>query len=600
MRVWMFFILSLLFFHFDLTSQTREVSRSQIIKYLKSGNLDSAHFFARKALIQSQSVAGKADVGIFLGRIKSRRLPFTETIAFYDSLNLASRTRGFKTLLATGLFDQGVVFRKSGYYDRAIELFKEAYTIWKNEGHPAQAQIVTNSIANIYKSTGDSKSAKEYFKELLASKVSGNDSESLGLILNNLGSVFLRDHQLDSALCFFKESLRLRPITGKAKGRSSTLLNIGETYRLLNIEDSAEWYFRASLKLKKEINHKSGLAILGNNLASLFLSLAQYDSAKVYLVMATQKASELDLKEELSKNLQLWSSFYHQTGEDSKALEALSQSVLIQENLDQNSEFITQMLIQFAKDKKDEELKLQNIQLRNTRYANTILIVSTSSFFLITVLLFTLFRLKQKQKKATEWRMREQHHRVGNNIAVLSTLLNQAGNKANSEEAKELALEGKSRLEAMNLLHSKLYWKDETATIALKPFITELTQNVLSLYIPYQPNAVSLDMEELDLPVTQAIPFSLILNEVLTNACKYGLRNTKTPELEIRLLSANGRMEIVITNNGLTNELVDKERKSPSFGVTLIQTLARQLHGTFSIDLQKTHAIGRFEMPINS
>lgn len=589
----------MIFFDSELNSQNRKVNRTKALEYLKAGKLDSAKVFANKARLVSDSDNSKADIAIIIGRIKRQKDQPSNAIEYYDSLNASLRQKNMNSYLAVSLLDYGAVYKSIGDIDKALEVFKESYLLFQSTGLSENSSKATGAIANIYKSTGDYRSAKGYFKTLLASRKVEKDSIGIGVIMNNLGLVFLDESLLDSAISLFRESLKFRL---DRKRHSITLLNIGEVFRRQNRFDSAEYYFLKSLKIKEEINNQAGLSILHNNLAALYIDWGKTSKSKLHLSKGEELASQRGQLKERTYNKKLWSEYYEVLGNNVQAIKSLKEYIFLRESLvnEERVRTVSEMQVRFDSERKEVENKLQKTEIKSQEYIILTLIISASALLIVSVLLFLLFRLKQKQKKATEWRMREQHHRVGNNIAVLSTMLSRAGNEANSDEAKTLALEGKSRLEAMNLLHSKLYWKDETAKIPLKTYITELTNQVLSLYIPYQPNAVSLDIEGIDLPVTQAIPFSLILNEVLTNACKYGLQNTKTPKLEIQLLSADGRMEIVIRNNGLTNELVDKERKSPSFGVTLIQTLARQLHGTFSIDIQKTHAIGRFEMPINS
>ncbi len=597
-RVLLLAILSLLLIP-KLESQTRKVYRAQAFQYLADGKPDSAYIFASRAQTLSKSEHSKADIGILIGRIKKQNSQPSEAMRYYDSLLNSLRNKDIKGYLATALFDYGAVYKSIGDIDKALEVFKESYDLYHQTTDLDNSSKVTGAIANIYKTKGDFASAKEYFHELLAVRQTERDSIGIGVIMNNLGLVYLNQSLPDSALSLFKESLNFR---SDKRRKSISLLNVGEAFRLKSDNDSAQYYFKQSWILKEQIKDKKGLITLGNNFAELYLAKGEYDSVHLYLSLsANHIAKNQPLKEEI-RNLQLWSQLYEIEGEDAKALDALTRSIELDNDIKRNSAQATQMLIQFAKDRKDEIIQLKDDRLSNIRYINVLLRVSTISLLLVALLLYLLFRSKQKEKKATEWRMREQHHRVGNNIAVLSTLLNQAGNEANSDEAKTLALEGKSRLEAMNLLHNKLYWKNDTANIPLKPYISELTNQILSFYIPYRPNAVQLDLAEVSLPVSQAIPFSLILNEILTNACKYGLQNTDSPKLKIRLFVKDNKLEIDVTNNGVVDNGVvaqsDKHNKDvPSFGHTLIQTLAKQLKGGFTLVLQDSIATSKFEMP---
>ncbi len=594
-----------------LSGQTpsRSAYRKQAITYLRKKEPDSAKHFFQLALSVSTNLSQKADLGLIFGQIKGLDNNRQALITYYDSLNNAFHDLELNSFLPYSYRDLAIIYSDIGLSDKALEYFQESYNGFIAFNDPKNANGVLNSIAITLKEDGDKSLSEKYLREIIVSNESLADSASTSLLYNNLGNLYLDLEQPDSALSFFKSSLQFQT-TGKDTARTSiSLLGIGEAYRKKQSYDSSEYYLLGSLKAKATIPIHKGLSILHHNLARLYLARNKIDEVQLHLEKGKEVANQLGLLQDLTTNALLWSEYYEKTGNTKKALSAHKNYVSLKDSLSnkERSKSLLEMQTRFETQRLQENLDdaketndLQKSLLQQQQYTIASLSVGAIALLITAVLLYRLYRLKQKQKKATEWRMREQHHRVGNNIAVLSTLLNQAGNDANSDEAKALALEGKSRLEAMNLLHSKLYWKDETATIPLKPYIAQLTNQILSLYIPYHPNAVALELEEIALPVTRAIPLSLIINEIITNSCKYGLSKATTPKLEIKLFSQNGKLEIYIKNNGITTMPTLRYQNSPSFGHTLIDTLSRQLKGSFSIDIQKHYAIGKFKMPLSS
>lgn len=586
-------------------AQSRSELRKKTIKHLTNGTFDSASHYSKLALKANSSPSAQADIALLIGKIRRNTDTKTEIILFYDSLEREFRARGFESYLATCLNDLARTYREIGFRDQALKNYEEAHSLFIKKNDLSNAYRVASSIAILFKENGDYSGAKTYYRKALNNKKMLKDDHGEAIVLNNIGNLYTELMLLDSALIYLNEALEIKVEKSPRISQSVTLTNLGEVLWKKQHYDSAEMYFLMSKKIKEEYEHSSGLSILYNNLAKLYLKTGEIKKAKHYLLKGDSISRQHMLIQGLSENLRLRSRFYEIQKQPLVAMNFLKEHLLLEDSLYSQAKRTNQLIATFQRDQAEKEialreanLKLQDTQLDNKNYIILILVISSSSLFLVAILLYLLYRLKQKQKKATEWRMREQHHRVGNNIAVLSTLLNQAGNNANSDEAKALALEGKSRLEAMNLLHSKLYWKDETATIPLKPYITELTNQILSLYIPYQPNAVILDLEEVALAVTQAIPFSLIISELITNACKYGLQKTQNPKLEIKLFTSNGRLEISIKNNGILARPVKRDKDTASFGHTLIQTLSQQLKGAFSLHIQETFAIGKFEMPV--
>ncbi|GAB5526386.1 MAG: hypothetical protein Roseis2KO_42580 [Roseivirga sp.] len=597
--------MSLICFSHISQAQSRSEFRKKTIEHLNKGEYDSAFYYSKLALEANKTPGAQADMAVLIGKIKRNTDSKADVIFFYDSLGKELRTRGFESYLATSLNDLARTYREIGFRDQALKNYKEAHSLFIKKDDLANAYRVANSIAILFKENGDYSGAKTYYQNALNIKETLKDDLGKATVLNNIGNLYMELKLLDSALIVLRDALQIKIEKGARFSQSITLTNLGEVFWEKQQYDSAEMYFLQARVIKEEYQHNYGLSIVYNNLAKLYLKTGNLNKAEQFLFAGDSTSRKHMLIQGLSENLRLKSRFYEIQNRPFEAMKSMKEHLFLEDSLNIKAKQTNELMAAFQRDQSEKEIDLQEAQLKlkdanlqNKNYTIVILIISSATLLIISTLLFLLYRLKQKQKKAAEWRMREQHHRVGNNIAVLSTLLNQAGNDANSDEAKALALEGKSRLEAMNLLHSKLYWKDETATIPLKPYIAQLTNQILSLYIPYHPNAVALELEEIALPVTQAIPLSLIINEIITNSCKYGLRKSESPKLEIKLFTKDGKLEIVIKNNGVSPGPVNRAQDTASFGHTLIQTLSQQLKGAFSLDIQGTFAIGKFEMPV--
>ena len=590
----------MLFFIFStqhlLYSQQKDTTLIHAYRLRKNGEYDKAIEQAKKILKDKDRPQSLHEASLIIARSLKKKGQIGMALNYYDSINKKHKLED-SALLATSRHDQANILSEIGLNITAFNLYLQAYDYYKEIDDQAPLYRVTNSIAGIFKKSGDYTSASKYYYENLKIKKDLGDEKGQGTVYNNLGSMLLDMELYDSAYVVLNRALVLRQSTADRKGTAITLANLSEVFKNRGDYQQAESLLLKSIALREK-HYPSGVSIALNALAEVYLAWGKSPQARASLIQAQMLSKEhLSLKQ-ASRNQKLWYQFHLWNKDSSKALSALQNHGLLEDSLSRDK-FSLERLVGFERERNLEQLELKDAKLKSSTYFIIILTIGSIALLSVSILLFKLYRTKQKQKQATELRMREQHHRVGNNIAVLSTLLNQAGNDASSEEAKSLALEGKSRLEAMNLLHSQLYWKDEKATVALKPFITDLARGVLSRYLPYQPDILKLELQEVSLSVTQAIPFSLILNEVLTNACKYGLTQTKDPSLFITLKSTQGELFIEVQNNGLSEEVVSRNTTSPAFGQSLIQTLARQLKGVFSLDLQKPFATGYFQMPLH-
>jgi two-component sensor histidine kinase len=180
--------------------------------------------------------------------------------------------------------------------------------------------------------------------------------------------------------------------------------------------------------------------------------------------------------------------------------------------------------------------------------------------------------------------MKELHHRVKNNLQIVSSLLNLQSAKIDDPMAQKALMEGQHRIEAMSLIHQKLYQTKTTSRVNIQEFIAELSENLMHAYGYNDDNfnlQLTIGIKELEADI--AIPAGLILNEVVTNAFKYAYKNVPAPALHITLREDGHKLLLTIADNG--RELTEKAwRQSGSFGRQLIQSLTQQLEGSMQLN----------------
>jgi two-component sensor histidine kinase len=196
-------------------------------------------------------------------------------------------------------------------------------------------------------------------------------------------------------------------------------------------------------------------------------------------------------------------------------------------------------------------------------------------------------RIITHQSKQLETTMKELHHRVKNNLQIVTSLLNLQTYRLNDDEAIAAIRESQQRMHAMSLIHQRLYKTDLSAFVNMKEYLTELSESLLSSY-GYDRDGFDLRVSVQDelLDVDKVLLLGLIVNEIVTNAFKYAYKDTANPSLHIDYTGQEEHIVLSITDNGKDwdgakwREEDASFGKGGSFGKQLVTTLCGQLRAT--------------------
>lgn len=224
-------------------------------------------------------------------------------------------------------------------------------------------------------------------------------------------------------------------------------------------------------------------------------------------------------------------------------------------------------------------------------FVEEISLTLTDDDLLICVCRDVTERLKAEEKiKASllekEVLLREIHHRVKNNLYVISNLLDLQADTLEQEEQRNLFAESQNRIQTMALIHEQLYQSDDLSQVNFANYIQNLVQKLSSSYQPKDCKInINLDVEPVTLNLETAIPCGLLINELVTNAFKYAFPNSTTGEVEINLkVDSEQKIYLKISDHGIgIPEDVDWQ-DSPSLGLRLVNILADQLEATLELD----------------
>ncbi len=188
--------------------------------------------------------------------------------------------------------------------------------------------------------------------------------------------------------------------------------------------------------------------------------------------------------------------------------------------------------------------------------------------------------------KEKEMLLQEIHHRVKNNLQVISSLLRLQSRFIKDQNSIDIFKETQNRVRSIAILHEKLYQSDNLAKIKIDEYVKILAEDLMYFYELEESNInMILDIDDVSLNIETAIPCGLLINEMVANSLKYAFPNQKNGEIKIELHSNNeDQFNLTVSDNGVgIPEEIDPE-KAETFGMQLIKYLTKQLKGTIELD----------------
>jgi PAS domain S-box-containing protein len=181
--------------------------------------------------------------------------------------------------------------------------------------------------------------------------------------------------------------------------------------------------------------------------------------------------------------------------------------------------------------------------------------------------------------------LKEVHHRVKNNLAVISSVLAMKAGSTPIAEARQALEDSQQRVRSMALIHEQLYGLDNLHSIDFADYTQELLRELAEILVS-EPRriVVSSDLEPIDIAVDLAVPCGLILHELVTNAFKHAFPGGRRGDVRVSFReSAPGTLQLAVEDNGIG--LLPRSPEAPansnSLGLRIVDILARQMGGTF-------------------
>lgn len=493
-------------------------------------------------------------------------------------------------LLYTNL---GYVYERRGDLSEAFEIATNNLELGEKFQDIKAMAMAYSDLSNLFWKQGKYEKGLEYgYKSLDLFKKNGINDLDYNFTFHLVGNNLVMLNRNEEALEYFQSSVLIGEKYGFYNNLSDTYIALAELYKEMENYPNAEisaiealkyaellendfMIMRSLLTIGKLNNHRGKFSLAIENLKKcieiatpdfgdkFYLGLAYEEISKAYEGIQNTKASLAAYK------------MYKKLHDEVFNSEADQRIALLQTQMD-----IAQ---------KETTISLQEAKLEQQTTIQLFILILTGFLLVFLAVLYRFFIRKkkysevlEKQNAEKEFLLKEIHHRVKNNLEIISSLLALQSERIDDENIKLIMMESQNRVQSMGMIHQNLYVGENITSIEMKRYFQNLSSFILDSFGASSQIKVRCEMEALELDIDRAIPIGLIVNELLTNAMKYAFPENRQGLIKIRLEEKNDQLQLKIEDNGV-GYTKNPEIMGTGFGTQLVNLLCRQLDGKMKL-----------------
>lgn len=456
------------------------------------------------------------------------------------------------------------------------------------------------TLALTYKKMGDvqkmkdlTRKGKEYAEQAEAIFREINDSQGLMHIAINKG-IILRDlEDNEGARKSYEAGLAVQG-NHKEIDVDKGLLNANLGQIIIDTKgnlDSAIAHLEKAIDYYQISNYQRGLEHAHRNLALAYSKKGNHLQAKEYAKISIGIAEKLGDKHRLFNAYGVQRVVNVEAGDYKTAFESLEKEKAYEDSTLQTEKLQSLADIEAKYQTEKKELEIAALDEKTRLQQKQLWWVLGGLLLALSFLAYIFWQNRkirenrkqiENQSEKLKLMMKELHHRVKNNLAIVSSLLSIQSSKLKDEGASKAVKEGQMRVQAMSLLHQRLYKKEDVSTMDVNSYLTDLAESLMEAYGYDRDNFnLSIEVDQPELDVDLAIPIGLIVNELITNSFKYAYEGIDHPTLSITMKNGDDIL-LQVQDNGIGISSTDQ--KGDSFGQELIKGLSRQVRGQIKME----------------
>ena len=503
----------------------------------------------------------------------------------------------------------GYVYERRGQIDMAADYALEALRLGEKLNDKKAKAVAYSDLSNLFWKKSRFKKGLEYgLKSLSIFEERGINDLDYDFTLYVVGNNYLELKDYEKALQYFEHAKAIGERYGFYNNLSDIYISLVDLNTYLKKYKEAEIAGENAIKYAKLLDNNFMLMRSWLSIGKMQQLEGKYISAikslKTSINVATENFGDTYY---LSQAYETLGKAYAGNHNYKDAYEAIAEFDKLKAEIftAESDQHISMLQTEFDVAQKESTIQQQQIMLNQQRTRQTLIIIISMLLLLLLLILYKTFKLNkrknkllEKQNKEKEFLLKEIHHRVKNNLEIVSSLLSLQSAQTNDVTVIDAMQESQNRVQSMSMIHQKLYQGKNLGTIEMKDYLINLGNHVLDSFGVEDRILLECAMETLELDVDTAVPLGLIVNELITNALKYAFPQGRKGQIEVRLKKESvNKLSLKIIDDGIGQE-DDDFTKGTGFGMQLIQLLTQQLNGTME-HVKSNGTIVAFEFKFN-
>lgn len=495
----------------------------------------------------------------------------------------------------------GTISMHKGEYPKALGLYFKGLQTDEKINNKEGILSKSGNIGIIYDYQGEYEKALQYYEKALKLSESLKDTVHMSIQYCNMAIVYSNQGKFEDALLSFTKAFKIDSASRNRPGVARNLGNIGNVYNSLQKPKLALQKHLAALVIADSLKDNSMRLTCLLNVAWIYADLNNNSVAEDYFLKALKFSDEiedLNLKAEMEISL---SEFYEGIGKSELALLHYKKHISIRDSVynEDNTKKSIKAEMNYEFDKKVAATKFEHDRVVYQLEADNKLQKQWRLFFIIVIVLafIGLFFIKRaydnKKKLASflssedqrkEVLLQEVHHRINNNLQIISSLLTLQANNADNEKLSEYLTQSQNRIQSLSALHELLYNTNSPLEINMHDYINKILIFHRDVLKTMNANiAIEVNIENVSFSTKVAVALAMVVNELVTNSIKYAFENLKEGLISVSLVhdpnNRNWLLSIRDNGKGLPTET---ERRKESLGLKLVSIMTRQIGGTLT------------------